>query len=163
LFAQRLDHACAVDVHEARDGEVLRPGTVYIAPGDHHLGVRCDESTVRAVVHQEGPENWVRPAVDVLFRGVADVYGERSLVVVLTGMGQDGIRGCERIRTAGGQIAVQDEATAVVWGMPGAVATAGLADHILPLGDVSEHLQRVVARGRTVTPLRPRTPARARS
>ncbi|MDX6229127.1 MAG: two-component system, chemotaxis family, protein-glutamate methylesterase/glutaminase [Frankiales bacterium] len=148
LFAQRLNTASQVTVREARDGDLVEPGTVLIAPGDFHLSVKRDGLTVRAVTHQEGPENWVRPAVDVLFRSVAEAYGERALGVVLTGMGQDGIRGVEKMVEAGAQIVVQDEATSVVWGMPGVVAAAGLAHRILPMADVAPHLIGVANRTR---------------
>ena len=148
LFAQRLHSAGNIAVREAKDGDLVEAGTVLIAPGDYHLSLRRDGLNVRAVTHQEGPENWVRPAVDVLFRSVADVYAERALGVVLTGMGQDGIRGVERMSAAGAQIAVQDEATSVVWGMPGVVATAGLAHRVLPLNEVVHHLLTVAARTR---------------
>jgi two-component system chemotaxis response regulator CheB len=150
LFAQRLNSGCQITVREARDGDLVEPGTVLIAPGDFHLSLRRDGLAVRAVTHQEGPENWVRPAVDVLFRSVAEVYGERALGVVLTGMGQDGIRGVERMVGAGAQIVVQDEATSVVWGMPGVVADAGLAHRILPLVDVAPHVMAVAGRTRTL-------------
>jgi two-component system chemotaxis response regulator CheB len=150
LFAQRLNSGCQITVREARDGDLVEPGTVLIAPGDFHLSLRRDGLAVRAVTHQEGPENWVRPAVDVLFRSVAEVYGERALGVVLTGMGQDGIRGVERLVGAGAQIVVQDEATSVVWGMPGVVADAGLAHRILPLVDVAPHVMAVAGRTRTL-------------
>ncbi|MDX6245793.1 MAG: two-component system, chemotaxis family, protein-glutamate methylesterase/glutaminase [Frankiales bacterium] len=150
LFAQRLNSGCQITVREARDGDLVEPGTVLIAPGDFHLSLRRDGLAVRAVTHQEGPENWVRPAVDVLFRSVAEVYGERALGVVLTGMGQDGIRGVERLVGAGAQIVVQDEATSVVWGMPGVVADAGLAHRILPLVDVAPHVIAVAGRTRTL-------------
>jgi two-component system, chemotaxis family, protein-glutamate methylesterase/glutaminase len=149
LFAQRLDGAGRVTVREAKDGDVLEAGTVLIAPGDYHLSLRRDGLNVRAVTHQEGPENWVRPAVDVLFRSVAEVYGERSLGVVLTGMGQDGIRGVEKMVATGAQIVVQDEATSVVWGMPGVVANAGLAHRVLPLDEVAPHVLSVGARTRS--------------
>jgi two-component system chemotaxis response regulator CheB len=86
--------------------------------------------------------------VDVLFRSAAEVYGAGVLAVVLTGMGQDGLRGCECIRAAGGQVLAQDEATSVVWSMPGAVAQAGLADQVLPLGDLASEVVRRVRRGR---------------
>jgi two-component system chemotaxis response regulator CheB len=148
LFAQRLHSAGQVVVREAKDGDLVLPGTVLIAPGDFHLSLRRDGLNVRAITHQEGPENWVRPAVDVLFRSVAEVYGERALGVVLTGMGQDGIRGVERMSAAGAQIAVQDEATSVVWGMPGVVANAGLAHRVLPLKEVAAHLLAVAGRTR---------------
>ena len=151
LFAQRLNTASQVTVREARDGDIVEPGTVLIAPGDFHVSLRRDGLTVRAMTHQEGPENWVRPAVDVLFRSVAEVYGERALGVVLTGMGQDGIRGVEKMVEAGAQIAVQDEATSVVWGMPGVVANAGLAHRILPLLDVAPHIIAVAGRSRAAS------------
>ncbi len=148
LFAQRLNTASQVTVREAKNGDLVEPGTVLIAPGDFHLSLKRDGLSVRAITHQEGPENWVRPAVDVLFRSVAEVYGERALGVVLTGMGQDGIRGVEKMVEAGAQIAVQDEATSVVWGMPGVVASAGLAHRILPLVDVAPHVIAIASRSR---------------
>jgi two-component system chemotaxis response regulator CheB len=152
LFAGRLDGSSALTVREARDGDVPTAGTVYVAPGDYHLSLRRDAAgRERMVVSQEGPENWVRPAVDVLFRSMAEIYGERTLAVVLTGMGQDGMKGSEPIVAAGGQIVVQDEATSVVWGMPGSVAHAGFAHHILPLDDIAEHIQRIVQRSNSAT------------
>ena len=106
----------------------------------------------RVRVHQGPPENSCRPAADVLFRSVAQAFGANSLAVVLTGMGQDGLRGCEAIRAAGGQVIVQDEATSVVWGMPGFVARAGLADRVLPLGLVGPEIVRRVRAGRGAGP-----------
>lgn len=99
----------------------------------------------------EPPENSCRPAVDVLFRSVAWTYGPRTLAVVLTGMGQDGLRGCEYIAEAGGQIIAQDEATSVVWGMPGFVARAGLASRLLPLNQVASEITRRTMDGRAHT------------
>jgi two-component system chemotaxis response regulator CheB len=103
-----------------------------------------DGTQVRILTHQDPPENSCRPAVDVLFRSVAKVFGAHSLSVVMTGMGQDGLRGCELLREAGGQILAQDEATSVVWGMPGYVAGAGLADRILPLSMIGDEIVRRV-------------------
>jgi two-component system chemotaxis response regulator CheB len=152
LFAGRLDASSPLTVKEARDGDVPVAGSVYIAPGDYHLSLRRDAAgRARMVVSQEGPENWVRPAVDVLFRSMAEVYGERTLALVLTGMGQDGMKGSEPIIACGGQIVVQDEATSIVWGMPGSVAHAGLAQHILPLGDIAEHIVRVAQRSQSAS------------
>ncbi|MDQ1725601.1 MAG: two-component system, chemotaxis family, protein-glutamate methylesterase/glutaminase [Frankiaceae bacterium] len=152
LFAGRLDSSSQLSVKEARDGDVPAAGNVYIAPGDFHLSLRRDAAgRPRMVVSQEGPENWVRPAVDVLFRSMAEVYGERTLAVVLTGMGQDGMKGSEPIIACGGQIVVQDEATSIVWGMPGSVAQAGLAQHILPLDEIAEHVLRVAHRAGSTT------------
>jgi two-component system chemotaxis response regulator CheB len=101
----------------------------------------------------EAPENSCRPAADPLFRSVADAYGPAALGVVLTGMGQDGLRGSERIRERGGAVLAQDEATSVVWGMPGAVARAGLADRILPAREIPAEIARRVAAGRRRTPV----------
>ena len=99
---------------------------------------------VRTRVHQDPPENSCRPAVDVLLRSVAQTFGPHCLAVILTGMGQDGLRGCEAIREAGGQVLAQDEATSVVWGMPGYVARAGLADRVLPLSLIGDEIVRRV-------------------
>jgi two-component system chemotaxis response regulator CheB len=101
-------------------------------------------TVVRIDTHQEPPENSCRPAVDVLFRSVAEVYGSGAIAVVLTGMGQDGLRGCKCIRQVGGQIIAQDEASSVVWGMPGYVANAGLADEVLPLEQIGGEIIRRV-------------------
>ena len=102
---------------------------------------------VRLLLHQDPPENSCRPAADVLLRSVAKTFGAASLAVILTGMGQDGLRGCEAIREAGGQVLVQDEATSVVWGMPGCVARAGLADRVVPLSMIGDEiLNRLAAK-----------------
>jgi two-component system chemotaxis response regulator CheB len=103
-----------------------------------------DGKHARLLLHQDAPENSCRPAVDVLLRSVAKAYGAHSLAVVLTGMGHDGLRGCEAIREAGGQILAQDEASSVVWGMPGFVAKAGLADRIVPLPMMADEIVRRV-------------------
>jgi two-component system chemotaxis response regulator CheB len=124
------------------------PGHAYIAPGDFHMVVERCAQAVRVRTQREQPENSCRPAVDVLFRSVAEVYRADTLAVIMTGMGQDGLRGCGRIREAGGQILAQDEATSVVWGMPGYVANAGLADVVLPVGMLAGEIVRRVAVGR---------------
>lgn len=149
LLAERLASKCSLQVQEAVSGSVLDRGQIWIAPGDFHLVLVRDGAVVRALTHQDPPENSCRPAVDVLFRSVANTYGPGALAVVLTGMGSDGLRGCECIRHAGGQVIAQDESSSIVWGMPGFVARAGLADKILPLEEVSgevlnrTHLRRV--------------------
>jgi two-component system chemotaxis response regulator CheB len=140
LFAERLDKASPLRVVEATDGMQLTAGTVYVAPGDHHLEVAKRGAQVVTMLHNGPAENFCRPAVDVLFRSVTRVYGGATLAVVLTGMGHDGRDGCKDLRAAGAEIVVQDEATSVVWGMPGAVATAGLAHSILPLTAIGPHV-----------------------
>jgi two-component system chemotaxis response regulator CheB len=147
LLAERLNHKCALTVIEAEDGMAVLRGRVYVAPGDHHLEVT--KATIPVIrVTQGAPENSCRPSVDVLFRSVARVYGARSLALVLTGMGYDGVRGSEEIVRAGGRVLVQDKETSVVWGMPGYVAKANLADRVLPLHEiVPEVLQRLSRSG----------------
>ncbi|HLH08790.1 MAG TPA: chemotaxis response regulator protein-glutamate methylesterase [Terriglobales bacterium] len=144
FFAQRLASAAQVPVRECSGQEVLAPGEVWIAPGDFHMIVRRESVRMRLATTKQAAENSCRPSVDVLFRSVAEMYGPAVLAVVMTGMGQDGLRGSEMIREAGGQIMVQDEATSVVWGMPGFVAQAGLADAVLPLDQIGPELVRKV-------------------
>lgn len=147
LLAERLAAHSPHKVVEAAGGETLEAGKVYIAPGDYHLVLERKGTVVRTVLNQEPPENSCRPAVDPMFRSAVKIYGGGVLGVVLTGMGQDGLRGCEHVRDAGGQVVVQDEATSVVWGMPGFVARSGLADAVLPLDDIpAEIARRVTAR-----------------
>lgn len=142
LLAERLNQQCAITVVEAKGGEVLAPGVAYLAPGNFHLVLQRRGTQVVTALQQEPPENSCRPSVDVLFRSAAQVYGTDVLGVVLTGMGQDGLRGSEVICGHGGHVVVQDEATSVVWGMPGFVAHAGLADRVLPLSDVAIEVVR---------------------
>lgn len=144
LLANQLARRTAIEVSEAVQGDVLRAGHAWIAPGDYHTELVRESHSVKVRLSQSSHQNCCRPSVDVLFRSVAETYGASALAVVLTGMGQDGLRGCEAIRAAGGQILVQDEATSVVWGMPGAVAKAGLADQILPLDQIGTEITRIV-------------------
>jgi two-component system chemotaxis response regulator CheB len=152
LLAARLDGQSKVSVAEAEHGEPLVPGRVLIAPGGRHLVVRRSGTAVVAELTDDPPENFCRPAVDVLFRSVANVYGDRVLAAVLTGMGRDGEKGAHVIRDGGGEVVAQDDATSVVWGMPGAVAMAGQADQILPLQQIGPHLAAALAGGRNVRP-----------
>ncbi len=151
-FAQRLDRLCALRVVEAVDGTPLAPGTVHLAPGDHHLTIRKTGRGLFTALDQAPPENFCRPAVDPLFRSAVEVYDGAVLGVVLTGMGADGRIGAGRIRETGGAVVVQDQATSVVWGMPGAVASAGFADEILPLDRVAEAVLRRLTGPNTTAP-----------
>jgi len=149
FLADRLDKQCAIRIREGSPGELLKPGVAWIAPGDFHMTIaKGDSKEYRLRMNQDPPENSCRPAVDVLFRSVARSFGPNVLGVVLTGMGSDGVRGSEDIKAAGGQVLVQDEATSVVWGMPGQVAAAGLADAILPLEEVAVEIDRRVRSSR---------------
>jgi two-component system chemotaxis response regulator CheB len=144
LLAERLDTRSSLTVREAVDGAVPAAGQVWIAPGDWHLEVARNDAAARLVLHRNPPENSCRPAVDPLFRAAAAVWRQRTLAVVLTGMGQDGLRGAESIVQAGGSVLAQDEASSVVWGMPGYVAAAGLAERVLPLEEIAPTLDRMV-------------------
>jgi two-component system chemotaxis response regulator CheB len=148
-LAARLDRLGPAHVVEAEDGTELRPGTVHVAPGDSHLELHRRGDTVRTVLTAGPPVNFCRPSVDVLFRSAVRVFGGELLAVVLTGMGADGRTGCEDVVDAGGTVLVQDEPTSVVWGMPGAVATAGLAHRVLPLLEVAPAIERVLAEANT--------------
>lgn len=149
LLAERLDSRSQVSVHEAESGAKLEAGHVWLARGDYHLTLARKGTSVVLNLNQDPPEHSCRPAVDVLFRSVAQVYGQATLAVVLTGMGYDGARGAAHIREAGGEILVQDEASSVVWGMPGAVVSAGIADKVCPLGEIGGEIVRRVAAKKT--------------
>jgi len=144
-FAQRLDRLCALRVVEATDGVPLQPGTVHLAPGDHHLVVRSGARGLTTGLNQGPPENFCRPAVDPLFRSAVTAYDGAVLGVVLTGMGSDGRNGAGEIRAGGGTVVVQDQASSIVWGMPGAVNQAGFADETLPLDRIPEAITRHIA------------------
>ncbi len=117
-LAERLSVKSKIPIHEGQPGDVLVPGQAWIAPGDYHMVVERKGTQVVLATNQDPPENSCRPAVDVMFRSVAKVCGHAVLAVVLTGMGQDGMRGAEVIREAGGYVIAQDETSSVVWGMP---------------------------------------------
>jgi two-component system chemotaxis response regulator CheB len=146
LLAQRLDRASTLAVREAVADEELRPGHVYIAPGDRHLTVERVAGRVLARL-DDGPRlHHARPAVDRLFRSLPAAYADQVLALVLTGMGNDGLLGCQAVQSAGGRLAVQDEQSAAVWGMPGAVVGAGLPCDTVQLDDIAGYLVRAVRR-----------------
>jgi two-component system chemotaxis response regulator CheB len=142
LLAEQLtrvgDRPCA----EARDGDYVRPGHCYVAPGGWHMVVDRHEGAAVIRLNQEPPENYCRPAVDPMLRSAARIYGSGVLAAILTGMGADGAKGCEAVAHAGGRFIVQDEASSVVWGMPGAAAATGMAEQVLPIDDVGPWLRR---------------------
>jgi two-component system chemotaxis response regulator CheB len=144
-LAARLDRLGPATVVESAGGELLQPGHVYIAPGDHHLELRRAGAALQTVLTSGPPVNFCRPSVDVLFRSAVRELGGDLLAVVLTGMGADGRTGCQDVVAAGGTVVVQDEATSVVWGMPGAVAQAGLAHHVVPIAEMAGAVERELA------------------
>ncbi|MGA2673107.1 MAG: chemotaxis response regulator protein-glutamate methylesterase [Terracidiphilus sp.] len=143
LLAERLNSTCHVPVGEAGQDSPVLPGNILIAPGDFHMKVTSNGGGIRVFLDQSARQNSCRPAVDALFVSAAEIYGGAVLAVVLTGMGQDGLRGVEILKAQGASVIVQDEASSVVWGMPGAVVNAGLADRVLPLDQVVPEILRV--------------------
>jgi two-component system, chemotaxis family, protein-glutamate methylesterase/glutaminase len=140
LLAEQLARAGDRPCAEGRDGEVVVPGHAYVAPGGWHMTV-AREGVQRVIrLNQDAPENHCRPAVDPMLRSVAQTYGRGAMAVILTGMGADGALGCQAVAQAGGRFVVQDEASSVVWGMPGAAARTGLAERVLPLSDIAGYL-----------------------
>ncbi len=151
FLAERLNGICHMPVSEATQHQVLEPGTIVIAPGDFHIRVERLGTGARVSTIQTPPENSCRPSVDVLFRSVAQVCGACALGVVMTGMGQDGLRGAEALRDVGATILAQDEASSVVWGMPGFVVEAGLAARVLPLAEMAMEITRRVRESHRLT------------
>lgn len=148
FLAERLASTSRLAVREGEEGGVVEPGVVWVAPGSSHMVLAREGEALRLRLTQDPPENSCRPAVDPLFRSAAALVGSRTLALVLTGMGQDGLRGAEEIRKAGGVVLAQDEASSVVWGMPGAVVGAGLADGVLPLEQLAAELTQRAGVGR---------------
>jgi two-component system chemotaxis response regulator CheB len=146
LLAERLDSLTPLSVVEGVPGEIPGPGHIYIAPGDQHMRVVNSDLGPVIALDQGPPLNSCRPAVDALFGSLAEVYGPAVIAAVLTGMGHDGMTGTQRLAARGSYIMAQDEATSVVWGMPGAVVDAGVANEILPLEDVVPAILREVDR-----------------
>jgi two-component system chemotaxis response regulator CheB len=149
LLAERLAGRSAIPVEEGSAGAILSPGHAWIAPGNFHMKVIHAGVQWRLNLNQGPPENSCRPAVDVLFRSVAVAYGANVLGVVMTGMGSDGALGAQQIRDAGGDVIVQDEASSVVWGMPGLVHASGLADAAYPLDHLAAEITRRVVQSRS--------------
>jgi len=145
-FAERLDRTCRLEVREARDGDALAPGTAFIAPGNRHLEVRGGRGRYHLSLQDGDRVNRHRPSVDVLFRSVAAAAGGSAVGALLTGMGDDGARGLLEMRRAGALTLAQDEASSVVFGMPGSAIELAAAEHVVPLGDVAAAVLRHAAR-----------------
>jgi two-component system chemotaxis response regulator CheB len=146
-LAARLDASSPTRVRVARHGEVPVPGTVHLAAGDHHLEVGRRDGRITMRLRNGPPVRSFRPSADVLFRSAAAAYGPGTVAVVLTGMGGDGLEGCRDLARAGATVLAQDEATSVVWGMPGAITRAGLATATLPLGALGHTIADLLKTG----------------
>jgi len=136
LLAERLNTLTPLMAKEAAAGDIPEAGRIYVAPGDYHMRVAKGKDRVEIVLDQTPPQNSCRPAVDALFVSLAEVYGSGVVAAVLTGMGQDGLRGAAVLKAQGAHILAQDEASSVIWGMPGAVVEAGEAHQVVPLAEV---------------------------
>lgn len=142
LLAENITQATGLDCREAQDGETVAAGRVYIAPGNYHMTVGGSDGSRRIALDQKPPEHFCRPAADPMLRSLAQSYGDKLLVAVLTGMGTDAVAGCRAVVEAGGSVVTQDAASSVVWGMPGAVVQAGLSAQTVPLEDMPATLLR---------------------
>jgi two-component system, chemotaxis family, protein-glutamate methylesterase/glutaminase len=149
ILAEHLGQAAGMPSAEAKDGEPVVPGRIFVAPGDFHMVVEGTAAQRVVRLNKNPPENFCRPAVDPMLRSIAKVYGGKTLFVMLTGMGQDGLKGAQELINAGGTVIAQDEPTSVVWGMPGAVATAGLCSAVLPLPDIGPFVKKTISRSGT--------------
>ena len=147
FLAEQIERVSGVPSAEAADGEKVARDHVYVAPGDYHLTVEVENGDKYIRLNRDAPENFCRPAVDPMLRSLAMAYDGHILSVILTGMGSDGLNGGEVLVKAGGTIIAQDEASSVVWGMPGAVATGGLCNAVLPLDDIGPAVCRLVSGG----------------
>ena len=147
ILAEHIVRLTGLAAAEAVDGEPIAASRVYIAPGDYHMIVEAQGANERRLRLNKGPpENFCRPSVDPMLRSLAQVYGRRVLCAILTGMGSDGLKGGQALVAAGAAVVAQDEKTSIVWGMPGAVATAGLCSAVLPIDELGPFIVRVAGR-----------------
>jgi two-component system chemotaxis response regulator CheB len=146
-FSERMNRSSAMAVCQAEDGQPVIPGHVYIAPGDKHLLLARDGARYICRLSDAPPENRHRPSVDVMFNSIARYAGANAVGALLTGMGEDGARGLLAMREAGARTLAQDEATSVVWGMPGAAARLGAAQTLQPLDRIAQELLTMAAAG----------------
>lgn len=146
ILAEHISKQCGVTCAEAKEGDVLEPGKYYLAPGDFHMLIAQRNGKPTVALKKDPPENFCRPAVDPMLRSLIPLYGKRVLTVILTGMGSDGTKGSEQIVEAGGSVIAQDEATSIVWGMPGAVAMAGLCSSVLPVTEIGRQVRQIAQR-----------------
>ncbi|MGE5476638.1 MAG: protein-glutamate methylesterase/protein-glutamine glutaminase [Bacteroidales bacterium] len=146
ILAEHISRVSGWDAKEGVDGEVIKGGRVYIAPGDFHMLVEVKGADKIIRLSKNPPENFCRPAVDPMLRSISAAWGKRVLVAILTGMGSDGAKGGQVVVQAGGTVIAQDEATSVVWGMPGAAANAGICSAVLPLPEIAPWMIKLAAR-----------------
>ncbi|HER25928.1 MAG TPA: chemotaxis response regulator protein-glutamate methylesterase [Rhodospirillales bacterium] len=148
IMAQHITKMTEWDCREGVDGEELRSGVIYLAPGDNHMQVVKKGDSLVIELNQGPQENFCRPAVDPMLRSIVNIFGGKIITVILTGMGADGHKGCVEVVNSGGTVIAQDETTSVVWGMPGAVAMDNICSAVLPLGELASHVENFISKGR---------------
>lgn len=147
ILADHLSKQSGLVCAEGKEGEEVKGGRIYLAPGNFHMTVKLSADGKRVIaLNQDAPENFCRPAVDPMLRSLVSVYGKKILAVILTGMGSDGAKGCQMVADAGGVVIAQDEPSSVVWGMPGAAAAAGVCTRILPLAQIAGSIKEFAVR-----------------
>ncbi|MBN1970274.1 MAG: chemotaxis response regulator protein-glutamate methylesterase [Candidatus Delongbacteria bacterium] len=146
MFADKLNSLCAMEVKEAEEGDIITPGKILIAPGDHHLEVKRSGGLYRAILHKKDKVSGHRPSVDVLFKSVAEHVGKNAIGVILTGMGRDGADNLLTMRDAGARTIAQDEKTSVVYGMPREATINGGAEYSLPIDKIAEKVKCLLSK-----------------
>lgn len=144
ILAEHITQHSSMPAQEGEDGMVVENGHIYVAPGGKHMGFKKDGGKLIIKLNDDAPENFCKPAVDVMMRSIIELYQNKILCVILTGMGQDGLIGARQLHQLGGRIIAQDKETSVVWGMPGAVATAEICDKILPIDDIGPAIKQII-------------------
>lgn len=142
ILAEHITKSTVWSCHEGVSGEPLKAGVIYLAPGDYHMVIERKDGLPCIALNQSPPENFCRPAVDPMLRSAVSTFGERVIATILTGMGSDGMKGCQTLVETGGTVVAQDEASSVVWGMPGAVARAGVCSAVMPLDEISDYVNQ---------------------
>ncbi|MBI4030356.1 MAG: chemotaxis response regulator protein-glutamate methylesterase [Proteobacteria bacterium] len=144
VLAQHIERNCGIPCVEGEDGMELKRGHAYVAPGGHHMLFEKKDGKVLVALDDGPPENFCKPSVDPMMKSIGNIYGKKTLPVILTGMGQDGLEGCRALTGMGAPLIAQDEATSIVWGMPGAVAEAGLCTEVLTLSKIGPAILKAV-------------------
>ena len=148
ILAKHIQQASGADCREGEEGETVQPGRIYVAPGDFHMRIRKEAEGIRIRLSQDSPINYCRPAADPMITSLSEIYGSRLLLLVLTGMGQDGMEGARFVTQSGGTVVAQDKATSTVWGMPKAVAEHGYCKGLLALPQFAPYLRSIFGGGR---------------
>ncbi len=144
ILAKHIEQNTGIETYEAKDNMPIEAGKVYVAPGGKHLLFKMEDGQLKAVLDDGPQENFCKPAVDPMLRSIVDIYGEKFLCIILTGMGQDGLAGARMLTDKGGIVFAQDKKTSVVWGMPGAVAMAGICNKVLPIDVMADEVKKII-------------------